>query len=98
MLSSVVFVLSIIPASYVFGWSRLFSGSVWPAVVAHAAWNSIIQGVFDASTVGSSAAQAKSVWIGESGLLVAATSAAIALLILQRASGSLVLKPRPSSI
>ncbi len=74
LLSSVVFLASVMAASYLFGWARLYSGSLWPAALAHAAWNSIIQGVFDASTVGSSSLSSTNIWVGESGLLVAGAS------------------------
>jgi membrane protease YdiL (CAAX protease family) len=49
---------------------RLRTGSVWPAVAMHAAWNAIIQGPFDRSSVGPGA----TVWVGESGILVAVAS------------------------
>ncbi|HXV91980.1 MAG TPA: CPBP family intramembrane glutamic endopeptidase [Pseudonocardia sp.] len=45
---------------------RLATGSVWTAVVAHGAWNSMIQNVLDPVTTGDDA----SVWVGESGVLV----------------------------
>jgi uncharacterized protein len=44
---------------------HLETGSVWPAIVLHAAWNSIIQTAFDPATAGSRAA----LWTGESGIL-----------------------------
>ena len=46
---------------------RLTSGSVWPAIVGHAAWNAAIQGVFDRSTT----MQIGVHWVGEDGILVA---------------------------
>lgn len=69
-LSAGLFLLSIVAASYVVARLRLESGSVWPAVAFHSAWNSIIQGAFDGSTVGGSATNTTSIWIGESGVLV----------------------------
>lgn len=47
---------------------RLRSGSVWPAVLFHGAWNAIIQGAFDRATVNTPLA------VGESGYLTAAVS------------------------
>ena len=84
LLSSVVFVASVIPAAYLFGWARLVTGSVWPAAIAHAAWNSVIQGAFDVSTVGASSSTTTNVWVGESGLLVAGLSVVGAWLVLRK--------------
>ena len=81
-LSALVFVLSIVPFAYFAAWMRLRSGSIWPAVAAHAAWNSIIQSVFDRHTVGGGASHTTSIWVGESGLLVAAVSiVSVALIV-----------------
>jgi hypothetical protein len=52
---------------------RLESGSIWPAVVGHAAWNAVILGAFDGST----RPRRAGLWAGESGILVALTSAAL---------------------
>jgi uncharacterized protein len=72
-LSAAVFLGSILPISFLLAHLRLQSGSVWPAVVGHAAWNATIQGAFDASTVPGASA----LWVGESGILVAVASAAV---------------------
>jgi membrane protease YdiL (CAAX protease family) len=78
-LSAVVFLCTIVPVAFLLARLRLESGSVWPAVVGHAAWNATIQGAFDASTVPG----ASQLWVGESGILVAAVSAAIATLLVR---------------
>jgi hypothetical protein len=44
---------------------RLGTGSVWPAIVLHTAWNSVILRGFDPVTTGSGAM----LWVGESGIL-----------------------------
>jgi membrane protease YdiL (CAAX protease family) len=75
-LSGAIFMAVVIPAAILFAWLRLATGSLWPAVVAHAAWNSIIQGVFDKSTLGDNA----TLWTGESGLLTAVVLIVLALL------------------
>lgn len=62
--------------SVVFGRLRLATGSVWPAIVLHASWNSVIQGAFDRTTTGEPAA----LWVGESGVFVALALAAAALI------------------
>lgn len=73
-----LFCLAIVSDSYLFAYLRLRSGSVWPAVVGHASWNALIQGVFDRSTHG------ESVWVGEAGLLTAAAEIAIVLWLVRR--------------
>ena len=55
--------------SFVFARVRLDTGSVWPAITLHSAWNAIIQAAFDPASHGAHA----ELWIGESGILVAVT-------------------------
>jgi membrane protease YdiL (CAAX protease family) len=55
--------------SFVFARLRLATGSVWPAIALHSAWNAIIQAAFDPASKGVGA----ELWIGESGILVALT-------------------------
>lgn len=50
---------------YLLARKRLETGSIWPAVALHAAWNAIIQVGFDPATVGT----AKALWVGETGVL-----------------------------
>ncbi len=77
LLSAAVFMVSVVAMTVPMSWARLATGSIWPAAFLHAAWNTIIQGVFDPSTAGSNAL----LWTGESGLLTAATTAGLALWI-----------------
>jgi uncharacterized protein len=63
-LSAGLFVVNMITFGYVTALLRLRTGSVFPAILAHASWNATIQGVFDAS------ASAGGIWVGESGALV----------------------------
>jgi membrane protease YdiL (CAAX protease family) len=75
VVAALVFMVSVVPMGFVLARIRLATGSVWPGVVAHGAYNSIIQGAFwpAAAAGGASAA----VWVGmEAGVLTA-----IALLI-----------------
>jgi uncharacterized protein len=65
-LSVCLFLVGIVAAGFVFAWLRLSSGSIWPCIWGHGAWNAIIQGGFDKSTAGAS------MWVGESGALTAA--------------------------
>ena len=69
ILSAVLIMVSITSFGYVIARMRLETGSVWPAVVLHGAWNSIIQGPFDGATTGAGA----TLWVGESGILTALT-------------------------
>jgi len=81
LLSAGMFVLSIVGAGVLIGWLRLYSGSVWPAVLAHGSWNVVIQGVFDQSTSGAEPGGAAAFWIGESGVLVIAVLLLSAILV-----------------
>lgn len=82
--SAFLFMVSIVAGAAVAARVRLASGSVWPAVVFHAAWNSVIQGTFDGFTKGGDSARTDNVWIGESGILVAAASVVFTLLLTAR--------------
>jgi uncharacterized protein len=77
LVSALLFLVSIVAAGYVAAHLRLGSGSVWPAIAFHSAWNSIIQGAFDGATVGGSSTRTTSIWIGESGILVVAVSVVV---------------------
>ena len=50
-------------------WSEWLArtGSLWPAIIGHSAWNAVIQHPFDGHTSG----EAASLWLGDSGLLTA---------------------------
>jgi uncharacterized protein len=80
VLSAALFVFTTLGIALVVGVSRLRSGSVWPAIFLHAAWNSLIQNPFDRSSVGTGAM----LWVGESGVLVAATTLIVGWLVYQR--------------
>jgi membrane protease YdiL (CAAX protease family) len=80
VLSAVLFVISITAISYIFAWQRLTTGSIWPAIVLHAVWNSVIQGPFDHATTGELALY----WTGESGLLTLLALVSVALLVSRR--------------
>lgn len=67
VLSAALIMVAITSFGYVIARLRLETGSVWPAVVLHAAWNNIIQGPFDGATSGADA----TLWVGESGVLTA---------------------------
>jgi uncharacterized protein len=60
---------------YVLGRLRLDTGNVWPAVVLHIVWNTVIQIGFDTAATG----EDRALWIGETGILTALVLVAIAL-------------------
>ena len=74
-LSAVVFVVTATALAFVLARLRLASGSLWPAVVLHAGWNAVILSVFDRFSTGANA----TLWIGESGILVAGVTVAFAV-------------------
>jgi membrane protease YdiL (CAAX protease family) len=69
VLSALLWMVVAASFSFVFARLRLATGSVWPAIALHAAWNSIIQVAFDPASAGAGA----TLWVGESGILVALT-------------------------
>ncbi|MBA2389406.1 MAG: CPBP family intramembrane metalloprotease [Geodermatophilaceae bacterium] len=76
-LSAVLFMGAVTSFGYILGRMRLQTGSIWPAVVAHSAWNSVIQGPFDGSTTGAGAG----LWTGESGILTVVVLVVVAVLV-----------------
>jgi membrane protease YdiL (CAAX protease family) len=79
-LSAASFVIGVTAVGCIIGRLRLETGSIWPAIILHAAWNSIIQGGFDLATQGASA----KLWTGESGLLVMLSLVVAAFLLARR--------------
>jgi membrane protease YdiL (CAAX protease family) len=71
------FMVSVVAVSFVFARFRLQTGSIWPAIVLHGAWNSVIQTGFDPAAAGTGA----HLWLGESGILVALTLVVAAVLV-----------------
>jgi membrane protease YdiL (CAAX protease family) len=65
---------------YVLARMRLETGSVWPAIALHVAWNVIIQTGFHPLTAGAS----KQLWVGESGLLTALVVVVVAVIYSRR--------------
>jgi membrane protease YdiL (CAAX protease family) len=68
--SPLVSAVNVVIATTAFGFivahARLSTGSVWPAVALHLAWNRIINNVFDSVTTANADT---SLWVGESGVL-----------------------------
>jgi membrane protease YdiL (CAAX protease family) len=76
-LSAVLFVVSVTSIAFVFARMRLETGSIWPPIVAHSAWNAIIQGPFDGVATGPNAA----LWTGESGILTLIVIVVVAVIV-----------------
>jgi membrane protease YdiL (CAAX protease family) len=70
---SAIFVIDITAMGCTLAWLRLYSGSIWPCIWAHGAWNAVILGAFGGSTHGGDA------WVGEAGLLTALIVIAISV-------------------
>lgn len=83
ILSAITFTVLALALHHLWSWWRLKTGSLWPAIVAHSAWNSIIQHPFD----GHSAGTAATLWLGDSGVLVVAAAALGVVLIGRRMRG-----------
>ena len=73
------FILAIVPLGYVCAWLRWRSGSVWPAVVLHAAHNALLYPVFDAMTMPHG--ELAGYFIGETGAALAGVNMVGALLL-----------------
>jgi membrane protease YdiL (CAAX protease family) len=63
--SIAIFAVDIVGLGFVFAWLRLSSGSIWPCILAHGAWNAAIVGAFHDATRGGDG------WVGEAGALTA---------------------------
>ncbi len=96
LLSVVVFIVTLSGWGSLVGQMRLSTGSIWASVVLHASWNSILVSFFGASTAGSNAA----LWTGESGILVAISTALVTTLVLRFRPGprTLVTSKRSQSL
>jgi uncharacterized protein len=67
--SAALLTVTLTAGAVVYGRLRLDSGSIWPAVAMHAAWNAATTSTFDAATQG----RDWELWVGESGILLALT-------------------------
>jgi uncharacterized protein len=79
ILSMLLFMVVATAFSFVFARLRLETGSVWPAITLHATWNSVIQFAFDPASSGPGA----TLWVGESGVLVALTMIVAAIIFMR---------------
>lgn len=72
-----IFLVTITALGCISAHLRLTTGSLWPSILLHAAWNGLILEIFDAFTKGADT----SIWTGESGLLVACATIIAAFVI-----------------
>jgi uncharacterized protein len=76
VLAAVLFMVSATSFAYVLARMRLETGSIWPPLALHAAYNSIIQIAFAPATTGAGAP----LWVGmEAGILVVLTTVVVAV-------------------
>jgi membrane protease YdiL (CAAX protease family) len=83
-LAAAIFLVFAVGMSVFWGTLRLRTGSVWSAVIGHAAWNAVIEGPFTSYTANAGG----SIWIGESGVLVAAVVSGAGYLIWRKLHGT----------
>ncbi len=93
VLSAAIFLIMTTAVGVIIAWLRLERGSIWPAIVLHGVWNSVIQGPFDHSTTGPAAL----LWTGESGILTVVTLVVVALIVARRPWALLRQPPRPGA-
>lgn len=89
-LVTMLFLLSLTLAGVFYGYLRLTSQSVWPAALAHGAFN-VFWGTFTTITVAVTSADVLEYWAGESGVITLVEIALVAAWLiyrLQRQSGS----------
>lgn len=77
LLATINLLLATLTFGTILAWLRLDTGSIWPSIVAHAAWNAMINGGFAAITTGAAA----TLWLGESGILVVLALVGVMLLV-----------------
>ncbi|HZF58901.1 MAG TPA: type II CAAX endopeptidase family protein [Rubrobacter sp.] len=87
-LSAVALMGTVVLSGYVYARMRLETGSVWPAIVLHGAWNSVFQTAFVPATMGAGAAW----WVGESGVLTL-IALAVAAIIFSRGHWTILRTP-----
>jgi membrane protease YdiL (CAAX protease family) len=74
-LSAALFVVVAVSLTVLWSAWTLETGSIWPAILGHSAWNAVIQGPFDTFSSGARA----TTWVGESGVLVVVTTIIVAV-------------------
>jgi membrane protease YdiL (CAAX protease family) len=78
VLAALIFVVIATAYAFLLGHLRLSSGSIWPPMLAHSAWNSLTQQAFDPAVK-----PGLWPWLGESGLLQAAVTVVVVIVALR---------------
>ncbi|RLM84262.1 CPBP family intramembrane metalloprotease [Halobellus sp. Atlit-38R] len=92
VLSAILFVVVAVSVTVLWSAWTFETGSIWPAILGHSAWNAVIQGPFDTFSSGELA----TTWVGESGLfVVAATIVVVAVLVSDRFANRVGSKREP---
>jgi uncharacterized protein len=76
-LAAALLIVSTTAGGVIYARFWLDTGSIWPCVVMHAAWNAVIGGPFDDATHGHHA----QLWVGESGILVMIVLVVLAVVV-----------------
>lgn len=76
-LSAVLLLVSATAFSVFLARMRMESGSIWPVVFAHSAWNVVIQNPFDGAVTGEGA----DLWVGEPGILTCLVLIVLAVVV-----------------
>lgn len=79
IVTACIFLVTITSLGCISAQLRLTTGSLWPSILLHAAWNGLILEIFNAFTRGADT----SIWTGESGLLTAFITMLVAFAIMQ---------------
>jgi hypothetical protein len=61
--------ITVLSVGAILAWIRLETGSIWPCIMVHAAWNALINAGFTFAMQNA----AENIWIGEAGILVVTT-------------------------
>ena len=78
-LSAATVMVVVLPLGAILAWVRLETGSIWPTVMVHTAWNAFMNAGFTFVTQNPH----QNIWIGENGILVIVTLI-LAVLLLSR--------------
>jgi membrane protease YdiL (CAAX protease family) len=78
VLAALIFAVIATAYAFLLGQLRLSSGSIWPPMLAHSAWNSLTQQAFDPAVK-----FALWPWLGESGLLQAAVTILVVIVAMR---------------
>jgi len=79
-ISALGLMVATVAVGAILAWLRLGTGSIWPCILTHAAWNGLINAGFTLSVQD----HAENMWVGETGIIVVLTLVIAALLLRNR--------------